>query len=549
MKFTLRIWILGLALALSIISILNSEGYVRLLVFALIFGIFLVLTFIKSKTGRVFITIVFLITAAFLIYNSVDQGVTVKSIEQDSLAFQQGIRQGDVIKSINGEQISDLESYSTVVNALFTNGEEKRIDITTKSGEYTLFTNQTPQLTVGEIPKTSIKTGLDISGGSRALVQPDVPVTDSELQDLIEVSRNRFNVFGISDVSIKGITDLSGNRFMLVEIAGATPNELEELISQQGKFEAKVGEETAFIGGERDITSVCRNDATCASVTGCFPDGAGGTFCSFAFTIYLSEEAAQRHADITKDIPLDPETNGQYLTENLTLILDDKIVDQLLIGSSLKGRVTTQISIQGSGQGATQEEALKDAQTSMSQLQTILITGSLPFKLNIVKLDTISPLLGEQFVYLIFLAGISSILLVAIIIFFRYRRFKISLALLLTSFSELFIILGIASLISWNLDLPSIAGILAVIGTGVDQQIVILDEVRTGREISIKQRMKRALFIIMTAYLTSLVALLPLYWAGAGLFKGFAITSIIGITAGVFITRPAFADIVKSMED
>ena len=78
---------------------------------------------------------------------------------------------------------------------------------------------------------------------------------------------------------------------------------------------------------------------------------------------------------------------------------------------------------------------------------------------------------------------------------------------------------------------------------------MILDEVRTGKEVNIKQRMKRALFIIMTAYLTSLVALLPLYWAGAGLFKGFAITSIIGITAGVFITRPAFADIVKSMED
>ena len=124
-----------------------------------------------------------------------------------------------------------------------------------------------------------------------------------------------------------------------------------------------------------------------------------------------------------------------------------------------------------------------------------------------------------------------------------------SLALLLTSFSELVIILGIAALIKWNLDLPSIAGILATIGTGVDQQIVILDEARTGRDTGIKQRLKRALFVIMGAYLTSLVALLPLYWAGAGLFKGFALTTIIGITAGVLITRPAFADIVKKMEE
>jgi len=42
---------------------------------------------------------------------------------------------------------------------------------------------------------------------------------------------------------------------------------------------------------------------------------------------------------------------------------------------------------------------------------------------------------------------------------------------------------------------------------------------------------------------------LPLYWAGAGLFKGFAITTIIGITAGVLLTRPAFSDMIKKIED
>jgi preprotein translocase subunit SecD len=38
-----------------------------------------------------------------------------------------------------------------------------------------------------------------------------------------------------------------------------------------------------------------------------------------------------------------------------------------------------------------------------------------------------------------------------------------------------------------------------------------------------------------------------LYWAGAGLFKGFAVTTIIGITAGVFVSRPAFAEMVGKM--
>ena len=39
--------------------------------------------------------------------------------------------------------------------------------------------------------------------------------------------------------------------------------------------------------------------------------------------------------------------------------------------------------------------------------------------------------------------------------------------------------------------------------------------------------------------------MIPLFWVGAGLIKGFALTTIIGISAGVFITRPAFASIVE----
>jgi preprotein translocase subunit SecD len=41
----------------------------------------------------------------------------------------------------------------------------------------------------------------------------------------------------------------------------------------------------------------------------------------------------------------------------------------------------------------------------MKKLQTIMITGSLPFKLEIVKIDKISPLLGEHFVKAILLGG------------------------------------------------------------------------------------------------------------------------------------------------
>ena len=41
--------------------------------------------------------------------------------------------------------------------------------------------------------------------------------------------------------------------------------------------------------------------------------------------------------------------------------------------------------------------------------------------------------------------------------------------------------------------------------------------------------------------------MLPLLFAGAGLLKGFALTTILGFTAGVFVTRPAFAVIIQAL--
>jgi len=498
-------------------------------------------------TLRIWILLICIILSVLALRPSFDSGVVVKSVDKNSIAFAQGIRSGDTIEKVNNIEIKSVEDYANIMKTLVVPGNDVRIDITTSESQYTIFTNDTLQIVVEKSPHTRLKAGLDIQGGARALVEPDQKLTEDQLQDLIAVSNNRFNVFGLSDVKIRGVTDLSGNKFMLVEVAGATPSDIQELISKQGKFEAKIGNETVFTGGNNDITSVCRNDAHCAAVTSCMPAQTGYA-CNFAFTIYLSEGAAQKHADITKQLEVDPTTGGLYLKSNMTLILDDSPVESLLISKDLRGRVTTQISIQGSGTGPTQQDAFEDARASMNKLQTVLITGSLPYKLHIVKLDTISPTLGSHFVSTILLAGLAAMLAVGIIIFARYRKFGASVALLLTSFSELVIILGVAALIGWNLDLPSLAGILATIGTGVDQQIVILDEARSTRQVSIRDKIKRAVFIIMSAYATALVSLLPLYWAGAGLFKGFAITSIIGITAGVFITRPAFADILKKME-
>lgn len=494
---------------------------------------------------RVWILIVVLLLSLLAIRPNFESGVIIDSVNRDSQFFEQGLRAGSKLIQINGIEINTKDDFSKVAGNLFLEDEEERIEVITETNTFIVLTNESLGFTIEEIPSTNIQTGLDLRGGARALVKPDVEISDSQLQDLVAISRNRFNVYGLSDVDIRGVTDLEGTKFMLVEVAGATPDDLEQLIGQQGKFEARIGNKTVFEGGNKDVSDVCRNDATCAAITQCFPVQ-GGEACNFQFTIYLREEAAQKHADITSELSLDQ--TGQYLNESLELYVDDQLVDSLRISSGLRGQVTTQISIQGSGSGLTREEAIVDTRESMNTLQTVLLTGSLPYKLEIVKLDTISPTLGEEFVQSIITAIVAALLIVSVVIFIRYRKIKASLALVFTSFSELFIILGVAAMIRWNLDLPSIAGILATIGTGVDQQIIILDEAGRTKNLSIKQRIKRASSIILSAYLTLVAAMIPLYWAGAGLFKGFALTTIIGVTAGVLITRPAFAEIIKKIE-
>lgn len=475
------------------------------------------------------------------------KGVLITSVDSNSTIFEEGLRQGQIIMEIDGVKINNVEDFSKIMQEKFPSEENVKTIITTKDSEYILFSKSPPEITVSDIPKSYLKTGLDLSGGSRALVQAkDKKLTSKELNDLIEITSNRFNEFGLTDVKVLPVSDLAGNHYMSIEIAGATPKDLEKLISEQGKFEAKIGDETVFVGGEKDITSVARSGQD-AGIYSCNKIQQGYV-CNFRFGIYLSEEAAKRHAKITEELEVNSTSQGNYLSKTLDLYLDDKLVDSLQISEGLKGRVTTQVQITGSGIGPTKNDAIENAEDEMKQLQTVLITGSLPFKLEIVKLDTISPTWGKDFSKTILFAAIAAIFAVFLIILIRFRKLKSSIAIFMTSISEIIIILGIASLIRWDLDLPSIAGILAAIGTGVDDQIVILDESKRNTSLSIKQRMKRAFAIILGAYFTTLASLIPLYWAVAGLFKGFAITTIIGITTGVLITRPAFSDVIKKIE-
>lgn len=502
-------------------------------------------------TWKIWLWIIFFVLSLISIFvtpNFMQKGVLIKNVEVNSSSFDQGIKAGEIITSIDGQTIKDVADFSKIAQDKELLNSSVKTIIKTNKAEYIIFSNKSLGLSVSKLPKTNLNLGLDLAGGSRAFIEAENhELTKQEVQDLAEMIENRLNVFGVSDMKITPVSDLFGNNRLSIEIAGASPKEIKDLISQQGKFEAKIANQTVFVGGDKDITSVVRSGQE-SGIYSCVEISQGYS-CNFRFTVYLSEEAAEKHANITKNLSVNTSAQGNYLSEKLDLYLDDKLTDSLLISEGLKGRVTTQIQISGSGVGQTKADAYNAAQSSMKNLQTILITGSLPFKLKIVKLDTISPTLGASFVRYLFIAGGVALLLVALTIFMKYKT-KAAIAPLIVCTSEIIITLGIAAFMKWDLDLMAIAGVLAAIGTGVDDQIIVLDEaLEKGQEhISIKQKIKNAFAIVFGAYFTSVASLLPLAWVGGGLLKGFVLTTLTGITLGVLITRPAFADLVRLLQ-
>ena len=557
------------------------------------------------KRPRVIILLIFLLLAVVAVHpNPSAEGVAIRSVIMNSSASNAGIvspkptstpMSRERIISINGEMVRTLEDYNEIANGMIPNrtytiktnketyllktvhetktivipGTELKIFEVTEEEEVngtlvnvtkniTKLVNKTRKellglqhigLTVYQAPTTNIRKGLDLQGGTRVLLQSEEEMTEEEMDILISNMDQRLNVYGLSDIILRKSTDLSGNQYILVEVAGVNEAEVKDLVSEQGKFEAKIANVTVFRGGG-DITHVCRT-AQCSGIDpsqGCGQTETGGWACRFRFSITMIPEAAERQAAVTKDLEVVRDGDYEYLSEKIEFYLDDAQVDELNIGADLKGRPATDIQISGMGAGTTQQEAIFDALKNMKRLQTILITGSLPVKLNIVQTENLSPILGEEFVKNAILVGLLAIIAVSLVVLIRYKKISVAVPLLFTSTSEVIMLLGFAALVGWNLDLAAIAGIIIAVGTGVDHQIVITDEVLAKEEeysANWKQKIKKAFSIILVAYFTTVVAMIPLLFAGAGLLKGFALTTITGFTIGVFITRPAYAAIVE----
>ncbi|NIA03968.1 MAG: hypothetical protein GWP09_01290 [Nitrospiraceae bacterium] len=534
----------------------------------------------------VIILLIFLLLSYLAIdWNPLVSGVAIKAVAKNSPAFYAGIQQpGSNAQPRSLELINKIYSPSVgTLNIKDINDLSKVLSLLNESDVVRIYTNRNPVgyllnlsrwgngtekvnlsdlakkgdnilgLNVENAPNSNLRLGLDLEGGARIIVSPEKNVSSQTLDLIVSNLRERFNVYGLSDVKVRSAKDMSGNSYIIVEMAGASVEQLESLISQQGNFVAKIRNQTVFIGGKKDIAAIC-NDPTCSFLPSPYPPYNGdcifqnGQFiCGYNFRITISQDAAEKMAQITKNLRVVPGTS--HLNETIDFYLDGKKVDSLQIDKGLKGKAVSQPSISGVGKGPNKKDAYMDALANMKKMKTILSTGSLPTKLKVVQVESISPLLGKRFLKNIFILALVAITAVTLVVSLRYHTKETLIPIVITMLSELFILLGFAAFIKWNLDLASIAGIIIAIGSGVDDQVVIVDEIMSKETrshfINLATRIKNAFFIVFGSYFTTLFAMMPLFWAGVGLLKGFAFTTTVGITIGVFITRPTFARIVE----
>ncbi len=211
------------------------------------------------------------------------------------------------------------------------------------------------------------------------------------------------------------------------------------------------------------------------------------------------------------------------------------------------GSVSQSYQISGfAPQTLSRTAQLAYANNQSTQIASILKGGALPVHVIVGTPTTIPPTLGSHFELISVIALIVAIAAVSVTVAVRYKKLFLVFPIVFTTMAELFIILSIIGLIG-TIDLAAVAGMIAVIGTGVDAQIIITDEVLiTGAEHTLKLKLSNAFFIIWADAGLLVVAMLPLLFSTTLItIIGFAESTILGVLFGAFVTRPAYGAIIS----
>ena len=143
------------------------------------------------------------------------------------------------------------------------------------------------------------------------------------------------------------------------------------------------------------------------------------------------------------------------------------------------------------------------------------------------------------------------IALAAMLIYIWFRfEWQFSIGAIVAIFHDVIITLGIFSLLSLEINLSIVAAVLTIVGYSMNDTVVIFDRVRENLKkyadikifdltnLSINETLSRTLITSVT----TLLALLSIFFFGGEILKGFSFAMILGVILGtyssIFIANP-----------
>jgi preprotein translocase subunit SecD len=473
--------------------------------------------------------------------------VTVPGTVDSAFADDLGYMGSKIAKGENSTKITIVAAPETIViNYLKKNLDaDVQLNVDVVPVRYEIRTNVTRQ----SLDALLAPVGGKVPAGEDTFVMGVSKETVDETKKVLDSKLNRL---GLQDIKVRVVD----NKYILIDLAGMDVATAQDVVGKPGKFEIRIQTEN------NESMHVLYGDAV-ESVD--IPQGErnGGWGVPFV----LSEEGALTFQKAAIDAGATKRPEDHYVS----MYLDkDEIFSAPLapeLASSLQKAPSRSMQATVGGGDAGSAKA--------KELYIHLREGALPVNIEVVGSGQVSAALGKQFKIQMVIAGLIALLAVAGMIFYRYRERRIVLPMVTTSFSEVVMMLGVWALAGWQLDLASLAGIIMVIGTGVDQLVIITDELLKGGEAvassadrTIKERaaeaaekagvgkvaatsskvylarLSRAFMIIMGAAATTVVAMLPLLVMGFGSLTGFALIIILGVILGTLIARPAYGRII-----
>lgn len=177
-------------------------------------------------------------------------------------------------------------------------------------------------------------------------------------------------------------------------------------------------------------------------------------------------------------------------------------------------------------------------QQTANQLASLLRTGSLPVRLDLISQSQVSASLGAESLDQALKAGIAGFLIVAAFLILFYRVLGVVAVGAIVVYG---VFTGaLVNLIPIVMTLPGIAGLILTIGVAADANIVIFErvkeEVRKGRSVprALREGYRKGLTAIIDAnVVTFLVAFVLFLLTQAGV-RGFALTLGVGVLVSFF---------------